>query len=200
VDDPPALADAGLDDADGAVGGLPAFGLQLGRPRVDDPPRRREGLRDAADPGHVRQLLQRLPGVQGAVGDPVAQARVGLELPGMRLDKLAEARRAVGVAAGRRHQQGDARPVLDHPLQDHRVQVGPVVAAVALLDLDHARRRRRVAAVVIAVDREAGRVQVAARAVQAQLPHHPGCQQVIKQLHAEGVNGIQGASQGNRAI
>jgi hypothetical protein len=40
---------------------------------------------------------------------------------------------------------------------------------------------------------EARRIQLATRAGQPQLLHHAGCQQVIKWLHAERENGIQGS-------
>ncbi|MFZ4700145.1 MAG: hypothetical protein ACOYMG_08825, partial [Candidatus Methylumidiphilus sp.] len=75
--------------------------------------------------------------MQDAVGDQVLQPAVP-KLPIASLDEPAEARLVVDVAARRRHQQGNARLVFDRQLQHHLVQVGAVVAAVALADVDHA--------------------------------------------------------------
>jgi hypothetical protein len=194
MDDQPALPDPGLGNAEGAPSRLLAAVRQLARHRLHDLPRRAEGFRDPADPRRRPQFLQRLRGVQGAVGHQVAQP-AALKLPLVPLDEAVETRLVVDVAARRRHQQGDARLAFAHQVQHHLVQVGAVVAAVALADVDHARRRRPVAAVVLAVDMEAGRVQVAARAGQAQLLHRAGCQQEVKRLHAEPKNGVQGAPQ-----
>jgi len=96
-----------------------------------------------------------------------------LKLPLVPLDDAVETRLVVDVAARCRHQQGDARLVFAHQLQDHLVQVGAMVAAVALADVDHALRCRLVAAIVIAIDMEARRVQMAASTGQAQLLDHP---------------------------
>ncbi len=82
--------------------------------------------------------------------------RADLQLPDMGGHGVAEARPVVGVAARRHHQQRDARLALHKQLQDNPVQVGSAVPAVALADVDRA-RRRRVAAVVVAVDVEACR-------------------------------------------
>jgi hypothetical protein len=94
--------------------------------------------RHPSDPLHGTrgQLAQILRTVQRTIGHHIAGQIVTAQLRQVLVHYPAKLHRVTAIAAERLHPPGDARLVLNHEFQHHLVQVGPMIPAVALGDVN----------------------------------------------------------------
>jgi hypothetical protein len=133
--------------------------------------------------------------IEGTVGNKIGGAGGGVELGNVVADDLAEHCAIAPIATQGLHEQRDTGLVLHDQRHHPLVEVGTMIATIALGDV-HDLFVWSLSAVIPAIDMETRRIEMTERGRQPQTRGGRGGHEAVECRHPKVVEGIEGAPEG----